>query len=203
MDSGPGKVEDILRTGNDIVAAGYCMYGAATELVVCFKGSGVHRFSLDPSLGEFIHTHADVKFPEGGGKKIYSCNEGNEKNWDPQCREAVEWFKNNKYAARYVGSMVSDVHRTILYGGLFLYPADAKSPKGKLRLLYEGIPMAMIIEQAGGIASAGMFEGKIQRVLDLVPDAIHAKCPIIMGGKRDVQVVMDEYKKSGAEVPTL
>merc|ERR1719203_1442351 len=194
---GLGTTSDILRTGNDIVAAGYCMYGAATELVVCFKGSGVHRFSLDPSLGEFIHTHADVKFPEGGGKKIYSCNEGNEKNWDPQCREAVEWFKNNKYAARYVGSMVSDVHRTILYGGLFLYPADAKSPKGKLRLLYEGIPMAMIIEQAGGIASAGMFEGKIQRVLDLVPDAIHAKCPIIMGGKRDVQVVMDEYKKSG------
>lgn len=99
--------------------------------------------------------------------------------------------------------MVADIHRTILYGGIYLYPADHKAKKGKLRLLYEGIPMAMIIEQAGGVASAGMFEGKIQRVLDLVPDDIHAKCPIIMGGKRDVQVVYDEYKKAGHEVPTL
>ena len=99
--------------------------------------------------------------------------------------------------------MVADIHRTILYGGIYLYPTDAKSPKGKLRLLYEGIPMAMIIEQAGGIASAGMFEGKIQRVLDLIPDQIHAKCPIIMGGKRDVQRVYDQYKLAGYDVPTL
>jgi fructose-1,6-bisphosphatase I len=99
--------------------------------------------------------------------------------------------------------MVADIHRTILYGGIYLYPADNKSPKGKLRLLYEGIPMAMIIEQAGGIASTGMFEGKIRRVLDLVPDKIHAKCPIIMGGKRDVQVVYDQYAASGVDVPTL
>merc|ERR1712176_1449584 len=85
---------------------------------------------------------------------------------------------------------VADIHRTTLYGGIYLYPADVKSPKGKLRLLYEGIPMAMIIEQAGGVASTGIFQGKIQKVLDLVPDEIHAKCPIIMGGKRDVQIVM-------------
>jgi fructose-1,6-bisphosphatase I len=97
----------------------------------------------------------------------------------------------------------ADIHRTILYGGIYLYPADAKSPKGKLRLLYEGIPMAMIIEQAGGIASTGMFDGKIQRVLDLVPGEIHAKCPIIMGGKRDVQIVYDQYKKHGFDAPTL
>jgi fructose-1,6-bisphosphatase I len=99
--------------------------------------------------------------------------------------------------------MVADIHRTILYGGIYLYPADQKSPKGKLRLLYEGIPMAMIIEQAGGIASTGMFEGKIQRVLDLVPDSIHAKCPIIMGGARDVKVVYDEYEKAGVKTPPL
>jgi len=192
---GLGTEADILRTGNDIVAAGYCMYGAATELVVCFKGSGVHRFSLDPSLGEFIHTHANVKFPEGGGKKIYSCNEGNEKNWDPECRQAVEWFKCNKYAARYVGSMVSDVHRTILYGGVFLYPADKKSPKGKLRVLYEGFPMALIVETAGGIASTGMFNGSVQRMLDLVPTNIHERCPVILGSPRDVKMILGRYEK--------
>ncbi len=147
---GAPTVDDIMRTGNDIVAAGYCMYGAATELVVCFKGTGVERFALDPSLGEFIHTHSNVTFPEGGGKKIYACNEGNSLNWDEKILESVKYFKENKYAARYVGSMVSDVHRTILYGGVFLYPADKKSPKGKLRVLYEGFPMALIVELAGG-----------------------------------------------------
>lgn len=146
-----------------------------------------------------------MTFPADGGKTIYSCNEGNSGQWDDPIKAAVEGFKAGEkpYTSRYVGSMVADIHRTILYGGIYLYPADAKATKGKLRLLYEGIPMAMIIEQAGGIASAGMFEGKIQRVLDLVPDQIHAKCPIIMGGKRDVQRVFDEYKKAGFDVPAL
>jgi len=190
-----GTVADILRTGNDIVAAGYCMYGAATELVMCFKGSGVERFSLDPSLGEFIHTHTNVKFPDGGGKKIYSCNEGNSPNWDSQILEQINWFKENKYAARYVGSMVSDVHRTILYGGIFVYPADKKSPKGKLRVLYEGFPMALIVETAGGIASTGMFNGSVQRMLDLVPTNIHERCPVILGSPRDVKMILGRYEK--------
>jgi len=152
-----------------------------------------------------VHTRVKMLLPEDGGKQIFSCNEGNSAWWDPAIKDAVEKFKDkeNPYAARYVGSMVADIHRTILYGGIYLYPADVKSPKGKLRLLYEGIPMAMIIEQAGGIASTGMFEGKIQRVLNLVPDEIHAKCPIIMGGKRDVQVVYNQFAKYGAEVPAL
>jgi len=99
-----GDVKDILRTGNDIVVAGYCMYGAATELVICFKRTGkVNRFALDPSLGEFVHTDSDIKFPEDGGKKIYSCNEGNSVNWDNAIKGSVEYFKHNKYAARYVG----------------------------------------------------------------------------------------------------
>ena len=147
-----------------------------------------------------------MRFPEDADAKlIYSCNEGNSRHWDAPIQAAVEGFKSDEkpYTSRYVGSMVADIHRTILYGGIYLYPADAKSPKGKLRLLYEGIPMAMIIEQAGGIASAGMFEGKIQRVLDLVPDQIHAKCPIIMGSKRDVKRVFDEYAKAGFEVPNI
>jgi len=189
-----GNVNDILRTGNDIVAAGYCMYGAATELVMCFKGSGVERFSLDPSLGEFIHTHTNVKFPEDGGKKIYSCNEGNSPNWDTQILEQINAWKKEKYAARYVGSMVSDVHRTILYGGIFVYPADKKSPKGKLRVLYEGFPMALITESAGGIASTGMFNGKVQRMLDLVPTDIHERCPVILGSPRDVEMILQRYK---------
>jgi fructose-1,6-bisphosphatase I len=194
--AGPASAEDILRTGNDIVVAGYCMYGAATELVVTFKGKGVHGFTLDPSLGEFILTKADMKIPEGGGKKIYSCNEGNSSNWDEPIKKAVAAFKDPKkpYAARYVGSMVSDVHRTILYGGIYIYPADAKSKNGKLRVLYEGFPMAMIVEQAGGVASCGMFKGTIQRMLDIVPSDIHAKCPVILGAARDVNFVLDQYK---------
>jgi len=194
ISDGPiGNVGDILRTGNDIVAAGYCMYGAATELVMCFKAGKVERFALDPSLGEFIHTHADVQFPEGGGKKIYSCNEGNALNWDQKIKDSVQEFKEQGYGARYVGSMVSDVHRTILYGGIFLYPADKKSTKGKLRVLYEGFPMALIVESAGGVASTGMFNGSVQRMLDLVPTDIHERCPVILGAPRDVEKVLSKY----------
>merc|ERR1719162_1495298 len=126
-----------------------------------------------------------MKMPEGGGKKIFSCNEGNSLQWDKPILQCVETFKDEGYAARYVGSMVSDVHRTLLYGGIFLYPADKKSLKGKLRVLYEGYPMAMITEQAGGNASTGMFNGKIQRILEVLPEQIHDRCPIIMGAPRD------------------
>ena len=192
-----GSADDLLRSGADCICAGYIAFSSAVEMVFTFKGKDVHGFCLDPTIGEFIHTREKMEFPSDGGKLIYSANEGNSKNWDDSIVQAVEFFKTGEkpYAARYVGSMVADIHRTILYGGIYLYPADNKSPKGKLRLLYEGIPMAMIIEQAGGIASTGFFNGKIQRVLDLVPGQIHDKCPIIMGGKRDVQIVYDMYKK--------
>ena len=114
-------------------------------------------------------------FPEDGGKKIYSCNEGNSHWWDQAIKDSVETFKDEKnpYAARYVGSMVADIHRTILYGGIYLYPADAKSPKGKLRLLYEGIPMAMIIEQAGGIAVSFFFSFLLKYALVLFSFFLH------------------------------
>lgn len=200
-----GSAEDLLRPGGDCVCAGYVAYSSAVEMVFTFQGGTVEGFCLDSTIGEFVHTRDKMQFPTDGGKTIYSANEGNSVHWDAPIQKAIEHFKHTEkpYSARYVGSMVADIHRTILYGGIYLYPADHKAKKGKLRLLYEGIPMAMIIEQAGGVASAGMFEGKIQRVLDLVPDSIHAKCPIIMGGKRDVQVVYDEYKKAGHEVPAL
>mmetsp|Transcript_27905 Transcript_27905/g.60735 ORF Transcript_27905/g.60735 Transcript_27905/m.60735 type:complete len:344 (-) Transcript_27905:265-1296(-) len=200
-----GTVDDLLRSGAECVCAGYCVYSSAVELVFTFQGGGVHGFCLDPTIGEFVHTRINMQFPPDGGKTIFACNEGNYNYWDEPIKKAVAVFKEGPkpYSARYVGSMVADIHRTLLYGGIFLYPADNKSPKGKLRCLYEGIPMAMITEQAGGIASAGMFDGKIQRVLDIVPDAIHCKCPIIMGGKRDVQIVYDQYKAAGIDTPDL
>lgn len=192
---GEPTVADILKPGTDMIAAGYCMYGSAIELVITFN-NGVHRFTLDDSIGEFVYI-GPIAFP-AKNKTIYSCNEGNYQLWDPEIQQAVEMFKTPKdggkaYAARYVGSMVSDVHRTILYGGIFMYPADKKSTKGKLRLLYEGLPMASIIEQAGGVASTGMFKGSIQRILDVVPEHIHDRCPIIMGCERDTSKVLSLY----------
>jgi fructose-1,6-bisphosphatase I len=201
-----GSVNDLLRSGSDCICAGYVAYSSAVEMVFTFRGGDVHGFCLDPTIGEFVHTRPKMMLPADGGKKIYSANEGNSIHWDQPIKDAIDVFKSGEkgtYAARYVGSMVADIHRTILYGGIYLYPADKKSPKGKLRLLYEGIPMGMIIEQAGGIASTGMFQGKIQRVLDLVPTEIHAKCPIIMGGKRDIQIVYEQYAKAGTQTPQL
>eukprot|EP00747_Dinoflagellata_sp_TGD_P187204 gnl/TRDRNA2_/TRDRNA2_44745_c0_seq1.p1 gnl/TRDRNA2_/TRDRNA2_44745_c0~~gnl/TRDRNA2_/TRDRNA2_44745_c0_seq1.p1 ORF type:complete len:358 (+),score=92.00 gnl/TRDRNA2_/TRDRNA2_44745_c0_seq1:66-1139(+) len=185
-------VEDILRPGTECIATGYSMYSAATELIITY-GSGVHRFAHDPAIGEFLFVE-DMKIPQDGGKKIYSCNEGNSKSWDQPIKDYVKDCKTSGYAARYVGSMVSDVHRTLLYGGIFLYPADKKSKKGKLRVLYEGFPMAMITEQAGGVASTGMYMGKIGRILEVPPEHIHDRCPIIMGGARDVNKVLKLYE---------
>lgn len=179
-------VADILRPGTDIVAAGYCIFGAATELIVTFGASkGVQRFALDPAFGEFVYV-SDMKMDPSGGKKIFSCNEGNSLHWDQSILQYVNGCKVSGYAARYVGSMVADVHRTLLYGGIFLYPADKKSLKGKLRVLYEGFPMALITEQAGGLASTGLYLGKVGRVLEVMPEHIHDRCPIIMGAARDV-----------------
>eukprot|EP01038_Epipyxis_sp_PR26KG_P011547 gene11547-15466_t len=191
--TGQATVQDILRSGNEMVCAGYCAYGSATELVI-YYGHGVERFTLDPSIGEFILTAEDLKIPEVS-KLIYSVNEGNYTTWDPNMQRAVDSFKFNQpaYSARYVGSMVSDVHRTLLYGGVYLYPADAAKGNGKLRILYEGFPMALIMEKAGGAASTGFFRGGIQNILDIVPTTIHDKCPVVIGSKRDVLHVLSYY----------
>lgn len=192
--NGPANVEDILRPGTECLAAGYSMFGAATELVITY-GNGVYRFALDPSIGEFLFVQ-EMKLPVDGGKRIYSCNEGNLHSWDQPIKDFVQTCKSEGYTARYVGSMVSDIHRTLLYGGIFLYPADKKSKKGKLRVLYEGFPMAMITEQAGGVASTGMFLGKVGRILEVEPGHIHDRCPIIMGGERDVKRVLALYESA-------
>ncbi len=193
-NSGPATEADILRSGRDMICAGYCAYGSATELVLTY-GQGVQRFTLDPSLGEFILTGDNLRLPEVC-KTIYSVNEGNYLTWDKNMQRAVDGFRleTPAYTARYVGSMVADVHRTLLYGGVYMYPADAKKGNGKLRILYEGFPMAMIMEHAGGEASTGAFRGTIGPILDLVPKTIHDKCPVIIGCKRDVQRCLSYYK---------
>lgn len=187
-DSGPGKVEDFLQPGYKQVAAGYAIYGSSTMLVYT-AGHGVYGFTYDPGVGEFLLSHDDISIPEHG--KIYSANEGNYHKWSENMRRYIDWAKmeipeeNKKaYSLRYIGSMVADVHRTLLYGGVFLYPADVKSHKGKLRLLYEANPMSFVLEQAGGKASTGK-----ERILDIQPDSLHQRTPLIVGSPKNVEEV--------------
>ncbi|XP_059486489.1 fructose-1,6-bisphosphatase 1 [Neocloeon triangulifer] len=185
------SVADALQPGNKLVAAGYALYGSATMMVLS-TGQGVNGFMLDPAIGEFVLTDPNMRIPSRG--KIYSINEGYAHLWEPAVAEYVaskkDPAKGKIYGARYVGSMVADVHRTLKYGGIFMYPATKDAPKGKLRLLYECNPMAYIITQAGGLAS----NGKIP-TLDIVPDSIHQRAPIFLGSKDDVQDVLDIIKK--------
>lgn len=180
---GTPTVQDALQPGNQIVAAGYALYGSATAIVLSL-GSGVNGFMYDPAIGEFILTDVNMRVPEKG--KIYAINEGYAADWEQGVYNYVaakkDPTKGKPYGARYVGSMVADVHRTIKYGGIFIYPGTKAAPNGKLRLLYECNPMAYIIEQAGGLAS----NGKI-RILDIVPQKIHERSPIFLGSKLDVE----------------
>src|SRR5690606_729409 len=149
-----GSLEDLLQPGHRQVAAGYVVYGSSTMLVYT-TGNGVHGFTLDPSIGEFLLSHPDIKIP-APPQRIYSVNEGNYSGWSEGQRRLVDHLKGldgdvgRPFSARYIGSLVADFHRTLLYGGLFMYPADARNPRGKLRLLYEAAPLAFICEQAGG-----------------------------------------------------
>ncbi|KAG8963466.1 Fructose-1,6-bisphosphatase [Tulasnella sp. 408] len=192
-----GTINDVLQPGKDMVAAGYTMYGSSANLVLT-TGQGVNGYTLDNALGEFILTHPDVrnlfdiKIPQRG--KIYSFNEGNSMYFhEPVIKylESIKYPKNGKapYSARYIGSMVADVHRTLLYGGIFGYPNDKKSKNGKLRMLYEAFPMAMLTEQAGGVATTGT-----QRILDIVPTEIHQRCPVFLGSKDDVEDLQSFFK---------
>ena len=159
QSSGPATEKDGLVNGRQLVAAGYALYGSATMLVLSLGlNTGVNGFMLDPSIGEFILTDPQMTVKSRGN--IYSINEGYESKWDPAVREYVQQKKyptggGKAYGARYVGSMVSDVHRTLKYGGIFMYPATKDAPNGKLRLLYEGNPMAFIVENAGGRTFCG------------------------------------------------
>lgn len=181
-DGTPVTKEDFLQKGNEQVAAGYIVYGTSTMLVFT-TGKGVHGFTLNPAIGTFYLSHPNMKFPETGS--IYSINEGNYvhfpkgvKKYIKHCQEEKE---NRPYTSRYIGSLVSDFHRNMIKGGIYIYPTSAIGPKGKLRLLYECNPMAFIAEQAGGKASDGY-----QRILDLTPTELHQRVPFFCGSTKMV-----------------
>lgn len=179
---------DVLQKGSEIVAAGYVIYGSSTMLVFS-TGKGVNGFTLDPSIGEFCLSHPNIKTPAEG--KMYSINEGNAGEFPAGVTEYLKWVKesdkasNRPYSARYIGSMVADFHRNLLKGGVFIYPPTAKAPNGKLRLLFECIPMGYIAIQAGGEATTGK-----QNILEVEPTEIHQRVPIVMGSKNMVEKVI-------------
>ena len=190
-----GTLKDCLQKGSDQVAAGYVVYGSSTMLVYT-AGRGVHGFTLDPSLGEFLLSHENIHIPKRG--KQYSINEGNERSWDEGTRRYVQYLKEKDkatgrpYSLRYIGTLVGDFHRTLLRGGIFLYPSDCtdpENPKPKLRLLYEVAPMAMIAEQAGGAASTGH-----ERILDVRASSLHQRVACALGSPDDVRQYQDFVK---------
>lgn len=181
----PGTIADVLQPGYKQVAAGYAMYGSSTQLVYT-SGNGVDVFTFDPTIGEFLLTFEKIRIPKRG--RIYSVNSGNAHKWPQGVRDYVSNLLRpsedglRPYSLRYVGTMVADIHRTLHYGGIFMYPSDASSPTGKLRLVYEVNPMAFIVEQAGGRATDGQ-----RRVLDIQPDSLHQRVPCFIGSEDDVR----------------
>ena len=181
-----------LQPGTNLVAAAYCLYSSSAFLVLTL-GAGTYGFTLDENIGEFVLSHPNIIIPETSS--IMSFNEANSNMWDHPLKDVVaRWragtgISGEKFSSRYIGSMVGDVHRTLLYGGVFGYPSDTRNPNGKLRLLYEGAPMSYIMEQAGGLSTTGK-----KRVMEIEPEIVHQRVPIIMGSKNDVQEIIDAYK---------
>lgn len=174
---GPGVLEDCLQPGRDLVAAGYVVYGSSTMLVYS-GGQGVHGFTLDPSVGEFLLSHSSIITPKA---KYYSINHAYLNRWTPGISALVSWLQGDatdspKLSERYIGSMVADIHRNLLAGGIFIYPSDEKNPQGKLRLLYEAAPLSFLAEQAGGYSSNGF-----KSILDIVPQELHQRVPVFIG----------------------
>jgi fructose-1,6-bisphosphatase I len=190
-ESGAGTIQDVLQKGSNIVAAGYMVYGSSTMLVYS-TGNGVNGFTLDPSIGEFLLSHENIRLPE---PRFYSVNQGYDKYWTEGIKRYTRWLQGEEGASRslslrYIGSMVSDIHRNLLGGGVFYYPADTRDPKkpqGKLRLLYEAVPMAYIIEQAGGYGSTGRGP-----LLEVAPTDIHQRTPLFLGN-RDLVEKAEEF----------
>lgn len=183
-----GSARDLLQNGRKQIGAGYILYGPSTMLVYSI-GTGVHAFTLDPNLGEFILANENIKIPDHG--PVYSVNEGNFWQWDDSMRDYIRYVhRHDGYTARYGGALVGDFHRILYQGGVFLYPGTVKKPEGKLRLLYESAPMAYLIEQAGGRASTGTEE-----ILDVVADELHQRTPLVIGSKEDVALVESFIKE--------
>jgi fructose-1,6-bisphosphatase I len=184
---GRPTLDDFLQPGRELVAAGYVLYGPCTMLVYS-AGGPVNGFTLDRSIGTFFLTHPDIRIPEGEGS--YAVNEANEGKWDERTRAMVAAFRRQetacgKRSARYAGALVGDFHRTLLKGGIYMYPGEAKKPEGKLRLLYENAPLAFVCERAGGAASDGR-----QRILDIAPRKLHERTPLYLGSRGDVEEVV-------------
>jgi len=182
--SGPPTEEDFLQPGRQLVAAGYILYGPCTMMVYSVGGP-VHGFTLDRSIGTFFLTHPDIRIPEGAGS--YAVNEANEHKWDDKTQAMVRAFRLQetdcgKRSGRYSGALVGDFHRTLLKGGIYMYPGEVKKPQGKLRLLYENAPLAFLCERAGGAGSVGSGD-----VLDVVPSELHQRTPLFLGSKGDVE----------------
>ncbi len=184
-ESKRGEIADCMQPGYKQIGAAYVIYGSSTMFIYT-TGNGVHGFTLDPSVGEFLLSHEHIQIPENG--HIYSVNEGNYHYWDNKTRALIDLLKSDKnsagkpYSQRYIGSMVADLHRTLLYGGIFMYPGDSKNPNGKLRLLYEAAPMAYIFKNAGGYASDGT-----QDILNVQPSQLHQRIPLFIGHKTEVE----------------
>lgn len=193
---GPCTKEDFLQPGNRLMAAGYVIYGSSTMMVYATR-LGVNGFTLEPSIGEFCLSHPNMKCPEKG--KIYSINQGNTSKYDESTKNFLNHcMENNKedgrpYSHRYIGSMVADMHRTLIKGGIFMYPADKSSPNGKLRLQYECNPMAFLLEAAGGMASNGHIN-----ILDIEPTELHQRAPIFIGSKNLVTKALECIKEQDA-----
>lgn len=194
---GPGQAADLLRPGREQVAAGYVIYGSSTILVYS-TGDGVHSFTLDPGLGEFLLTGEGLRIPARA--KIYSINDANAPWWPEAVRRWVADMRHGagkgRYTARYIGSLVADFHRNLIRGGVFAYPADTRDPAlpgGKLRLLYEAAPLAFLAGQAGGLASDGHSD-----ILDIVPESLHQRTPLFIGNRAEVEAAMACYdEKTG------
>ena len=194
---GMATLDDVMQKGTEQVAAGYVIYGSSTMMVYT-TGKGVNGFTLDPSIGEFCLSHPNMSIPDDG--IIYSINEGNYVHFPEGVKKYIKYAQvedaatNRPYTSRYIGSMVGDIHRNLIKGGIYMYPTTSSSPKGKLRLLYECNPMAFIIEQAGGVASDGF-----NRILDIVPTEIHQRVPIFIGSRKMVEVAENMMAKYSPE----
>jgi fructose-1,6-bisphosphatase I len=191
-----GQISDLLQTGREQVAAGYIIYGSSTMLVYTV-GEGVQGFTLDPSVGEFFLSHPDIKIPPKA--KYYSINEAYSRYWHDNTRAYIEHLKEldergeRSYSLRYIGSLVADFHRNLIKGGVFVYPRDRKSGRGKLRLLYEAAPLALLAEQAGGRA----IDDTGRRILDLEPTDLHQRVPLIIGSKEEVDLAERFFNSKG------
>jgi fructose-1,6-bisphosphatase I len=183
----PGVAETLQQPGTQQVAAGYILYGSSTVFVLT-TGNGVNMFVLDPQIGSFVLVNSNIRIPKA--HKSYSVNEGYRRSFPAGVNRYLDWAHEHDYSSRYVGSMVSDLHRILLKGGVFLYPPTEKNPTGKLRLMYEASPMAMIIEQAGGAAVVGAGEHPAQRVLEIVPSSIHQRTSLVIGSPDEVAAVL-------------